>query len=48
MESNVFPRPEVVKRLEQMARVQCYTDGGKEVHDAQRELQLPHLLGLAK
>jgi thiol:disulfide interchange protein DsbD len=40
MESNVFPRPEVVARLERMVRVQCYTDGGKEVHDAQRELQL--------
>ncbi|MCK9462672.1 MAG: thioredoxin family protein [Proteobacteria bacterium] len=40
MESNVFPKPEVVKRLERMARVQCYTDGGREIHDAQRDLQL--------
>jgi thiol:disulfide interchange protein len=40
MESNVFPRPEVVKRLGRMVRAQCFTDGGKEVHDAQRDLQL--------
>jgi len=40
MESNVFPKPEVVRRLERMVRVQCFTDGGKEVHDRQRDLQL--------
>jgi thiol:disulfide interchange protein DsbD len=40
MESNMFPKSAVIQRLEKMVRVQCYTDGGREVHDRQRELQL--------
>jgi len=40
MEGSVFPRPEVRERLAKMVRVRAYTDGGKEVHDRQRDDQV--------
>ncbi len=40
MEGNVFPKPQVRSRLEQMVRVTAYTDGSKPVHDQQRAMQI--------
>jgi len=40
MEGSVFPRPAVRERLAKMIRVRAYTDGGKEVHDRQRDDQV--------
>ncbi|MBN2529819.1 MAG: thioredoxin family protein [Deltaproteobacteria bacterium] len=39
MESNIFVRPEVKTRLQEMVRVKLYTDGPKTVHQQQREYQ---------
>ncbi|MCP4602923.1 MAG: redoxin domain-containing protein [Proteobacteria bacterium] len=40
MEESVFPKPKVSSRLKKMVLVTAYTDGVKDVHDKQRELQI--------
>ncbi len=40
MESNMFPRPEVSARLEKMVLMSAFTDGIKDVHEQQREMQV--------
>lgn len=40
MEGSMFPRPAIRERLSKMVRVRAYTDGGKEVHDRQRDDQV--------
>jgi thiol:disulfide interchange protein len=40
MESNMFPRPEVIERLEKMVLMSAFTDGVKEVHEQQRAMQV--------
>jgi len=46
MESSVFPKPQVKKLLERMTLARAYTDGGRDVHQVQREFQI-RLFGTA-